>query len=730
VYYTPEQAVQYIVRSIDEILVSQFGLAKGLANKDMIDILLRVPGRGGKEIEKPARVHKVQILDPACGTGTFLYAVIDRIYRTFGKTKGMWPDYASKHLLPRLFGFELLMAPYAVAHLKLALELSRTGYNIASAERLRIFLTNALERAHDTARQSLFAQWLADEASAAIEIKRNAPIMVVLGNPPYSGHSANKGAWIEGLMKEYKKSPALKKPAQAKWVSNDYVKFVRFAQWRIEQTGYGILGFVTSHSWLDNPSFVDMRASLMKTFDTLYIIDAHGDSVKNEKPPPGTEDQNIFDIQQGVAISLMVRTGRSSSGTKTIQHYDLWGSRQEKYDWLEANSVNSTSWTSLNPEPPKRLFVPQRQSTGLAAEYDAAWSVADIMNVNGDPVPGFVTTHDDFAISYTGAEALAKVESLLATSTEEEARALFKLCAQDQWLYERAKANLTRKGARKALISVAFRPFDTRVTIYDRNVLVHRRERMSRHMLKPNVALSVPKNAEVLGGEGTYLFFCTDRPTDYNMYRRGGAHLLPLYVYPDEKQLDLLADADAGPQENVSAEFRSALEAGLGRKLIPASEIFAYIYAVLWSAGYNKRYRRFLNRGFARVPVTSDARRFDKLARLGQNLIDVHLMKKRAADEPGYPVAGDDEVSKIEKKGDRVYINPDQYFEGVSDAAWGLEIGAHPVAYTWLKYRKERADPRLTFDELEAFRGIIAALDETIRIQGEIDKAIGSWPLQ
>lgn len=253
-------------------------------------------------------VHRVQILDPATGTGTFLHGVVDRIAETFAGNQGMWSGYVRDHLLPRLFGFELLMAPYAVAHMKLGLQLKESGYDFASDERLGVYLTNTLEKAQTVSGLNLFAQWVVEEASAAGSVKQSAPVMVVLGNPPYSGHSANKGEWIAGLLNAYKDGcPELKKPAQAKWLSDDYVKFLRFAQWRIQQTGYGILAFITNHGYLDNPTFRGMRQSLMETFDDIYILDLHGSSKKKEHAPDGGKDENVFDIQQGVAICLMVK---------------------------------------------------------------------------------------------------------------------------------------------------------------------------------------------------------------------------------------------------------------------------------------------------------------------------------------------------------------------------------------------------------------------------------------
>lgn len=721
VYYAPEPVVGFIVRSVDLLLRDHFRLREGLA--DTTEIRIRVPNPTGRPKTREVVTHRVQILDPACGTGTFLYAAISHIRRGFGNNRGLWTTYVPRHLLPRLYGFELLMAPYAVAHMKLGLELRDSGYDFATDERLRVFLTNSLEEAHEQAGLPLFAQWLADEAAAASEVKRDVPIMVILGNPPYSGHSINKGAWIESLMEEYKRSPELRKPAQAKWLSDDYVKFIRFAQWRIQQTGYGVLGFVTNHSYLDNPTFLDMRTSLMATFDDIYILDLHGNSKKHEVAPDGSEDKNVFDIQQGVAICLMIKRSERS-GTTTIRHADLWGSRAAKYAWLDEHDVTNTPWTQLGPSFPKYRFVPQDEA--LASEYEAGWSIVDAMNLNGEPVPGFATQHDEFAISFSTDEALHKVQLLLDSANEAEAREHFTLCGQNQWRYDRAKQQLSIPQARRDAIKVTYRPFDTRVTIYDRNVLTHRRERISPLLLRDNLALAIPKNAEAIGDTESSFFFCVDKPADLNLFRRGGAYLVPLWIYPDKPGEGLFASAAGQPVPNFAPEFLAHVR---GRTQLAAFEplqLFSYIYALLYTPGYQQRYSEFLKRTFPRIPVTSNPQQFLRLAELGSRLIDLHLMRTNASALPSFPVAGNNRVEAVEYKSNRVQINPTQYFDGVSQSAWDFHIGGYRVAERWLKDRKGRA---LTFDDLDWYRRIVGALDATVALRDELDAAIPSWPL-
>jgi len=356
VYYTPEPVVSYIVRSVDQLLKDTFKLKKGLADDSKVAL-----SKG----KKKTQTHRVHILDPATGTGTFLYEVIAQIFESFKGNEGLWPGYVSEHLLPRLHGFELLMAPYAIAHLKLGLELKRLRYDFRSEERLSVYLTNSLEEGNEFASAPLFTRWLAEEANNADKVKLEYPIMVILGNPPYSGHSANTGEWIAKLLRGEDSLSRMNtgnyfvvdgeplNEQNPKYLNDDYVKFIRFAQWRIEQTGYGILAFVTNHGYLDNPTFRGMRQSLMQSFDDIYLLDLHGNSRKRETSLDGGIDQNVFDIQQGVAIGIFVKRPPSVKKEKSrVFHGDLRGEREKKYRWLSSHSVTDTTWDIVNPHSP------------------------------------------------------------------------------------------------------------------------------------------------------------------------------------------------------------------------------------------------------------------------------------------------------------------------------------------------------------------------------------------
>ena len=603
VYYTPEPVVSYIVRSVDGLLRSRFALADGLADTERV----KVEMPDGAQEESP----RVLILDPAAGTGSFLREVVASIRGTVGEQglAGAWPDYVRDHLLPRLFGFELLMAPYAICHLKLALEIAgpEAGFAMPGGERLNVFLTNTLEEAHEATAGPLFAHEIAREATSADAVKRDKPVMVVLGNPPYKGHSANRGPWIRDLIDSYKRGfPELKKPAQAKWLSDDYVKFIRFAQWRIERTGEGVLGFVTNHSYLDNPTFRGMRKSLMETFDEIYLLNLHGNSKKKERAPDGGKDQNVFDIQQGVAIGLFVRKWKEgANGPAQVFHADLWGEREQgsgggKYGWLAANNVSTTEWEKLSPRQPQYLFIPRDEA--LADEYEAARSIAEVFSPNGDPAPGIVTTHDQFAISWSSEEASSKVDRLLATESEKDAREIWRLCSQSQWQYDRAKEELADGSWRDRIEPILYRPFDSRATVFDRNVAVHRRERVMRHILAgPNLGIITTRQCQrdwsvlvsntIIGHKALAAY-------DINW-------LFPLYTYPTEGQQRLGLERQA----NLDKEFVEAVGSSLDfefvsygsgdlRESFGPEDVLRYIYAVLYSPEYRRRYADFLKSDF------------------------------------------------------------------------------------------------------------------------------------
>jgi predicted helicase len=784
VYYTPEPVVSYIVRSVDCLLKTDFGINKGLADDSKISLPSPPPSLSGKKGnvgKAEMETHRVLILDPATGTGTFLHGVIDRIYESFKSKKGMWSGYVNQHLLPRLFGFELLMAPYTVAHMKLGLQLKELGCEFAEEQRLQIYLTNTLQEAFQIPPADGFTNWIRDEADRAKHVKQKAPVMVVLGNPPYSGHSANSGlTWIADLLRG--KDPLTDCPTgnyfevdgqplgekNPKWLNDDYVKFIRFAQWKIEQIGYGILAFVTNHGYLDNPTFRGMRQSLLSTFDDIYILDLHGNSKKKERSPDGSKDENVFDIQQGVAIGIFVKKPHSQGlrGVATVRHADLWGVREiyeesnsarclvgGKYHWLWEDDISATQWKTLAPQSPFYLFVPLE--TDLLAEYEAGWKVTDIFPANS---VGIVTARDALTVHFTEDE-LWKTVSDFAKLPPEEARVKYNLGkdARD-WKVDLAQKDVRNhpfletkeSGPFPELVApVLYRPFDVRYTYYtgkSRGFHCMPRGEVMRHLLAgENLALITSRltkgetfqHAQV--SRNIVEVICMSPKTSNNGF------VFPLYLYPETQ-----AERDMGMVRrcNLSPKFIEDLSARLGMEFLAdgkgdrkqtfgPEDVFDYLYAVFHSPSYRSRYAEFLKMDFPRLPLTSIPGLFRTLCNLGSQLVKLHLLEEMLAEITAYPVAGNDTVVAVrytepgeDAEQGRVWINKTQYFEGVPLEVWNFHIGGYQVCEKWLKDRKSR---QLSYGELERYQQIVSILAETICLQEGIDTAIieqGGYPIQ
>ena len=753
VYYTPEPVVGYIVRSVDSLLKTHFNKPKGLADE------------------------RTLILDPATGTATFLYEVIAQIRESMKGQEGAWPGYVRDHLLKRIFGFELLMAPYAVAHLKLGLELEQTGYTFAEGERLGIYLTNTLEEASKKS-DRIIAQAISDEAEAAAEIKREKPILVVLGNPPYSGHSANRSTYeqtveaggtyfvmaggprkeqtyrverkakkrrvvetktfIGELIEEYKwvdGEPLGEK--NPKWLQDDYVKFIRFAQWRVERTGTGILAFITNHSYLANPTFRGMRRSLMETFNEIHIYDLHGNSNIGEKAPGGEVDENIFDIKQGVALLIAVKK-RGGAPLQKVQYADMWGTRTSKYYELSSNFIGSTNWNPITPAAPRYEFAPRDEN--VDEELRDAPSLSAIFSVSSI---GIVTARDGLSIQFRS-EDLVSLSDRFLSSDVEDARLAFNLGPDvEDWGIERAQKDLrTFLNAGGKPVQILYRPFDVRWTYFtghSRGFMCRPRNETMQHMLAGNnlALISARSNRSPAPNH----FYCSNHISE----AKAGESTIQSYIFP----LHLKAQSTKGAGlffDEGSLNFSAAFLDLLSTKLqlyadsvtglppeISAVATFHYIYAIVHAPGYRSRYAEFLKRDFPRVPITSSLELFHALAEKGRELVALHLLKVEDAprlDEyiTTFPVAGHNEVTRAKYTDDgRVFINDDQYFAGLPAATWNFQIGGYQVLEKWLKDRKGRT---LTFDDIRHWQRTAVALTETQRLMTEIDALIPSWPLQ
>jgi hypothetical protein len=752
VYYTPEPVVDYIVRSVDHILKTDFGLSDGLADISTVE----ATAHDGKKLTSP----KVLILDPAVGTGTFLHEVVALIHEheTAQGHGGAWSDYVRSHLLPRLFGFEIMMAPYAVCHMKLGLQLKDTGYDFRTNDRLKVYLTNTLEEAHALLDLQLgFAHALMRESYEAAQIKQDLPVMVVLGNPPYSGHSMNKGKWISQLLHgqdtvtgentgnyfEVDGKPLGEK--NPKWLNDDYVKFIRFAQRRIERTGYGILAFITNNGYLDNPTFRGMRKALMDSFDDIYVLDLHGSTKKKERAPDGSKDENVFDIQQGVAIGIFVKR-RASTGETTVRHAEIWGPRGEgadggKYGWLSQHDVGSTQWSALTPAPPLHVFIPRDES--LAGEYEQGIRIVEAMPVN---VLGFQSHRDNFTLDFDRNSLRKRFEEMRDLGIPDQVFAeKYNVADSGTWKLRTARATIAALGSdwTKSLIDCWYRPFDRRPCFYSEISIDRPRRDLMDHVAgKPNLCLNLVRQTKMASWQHVA---ASDAPTPAVFVElKDGSSVFPLYLYPPE--VGAVGPHPAQRRVNLTNNFLARLSAcvkhafvpegrGDGKKNFGPEDVFDYIYAILHSPGYRTRYAEFLKSDFPRIPLTSNRHLFWALCEKGEDLVALHLMKKFGPLAIAFPMKGDGKVEKVrytepaKKTPGRVWIDKTQYFEGVPPEVWAFHIGGYQVCEKWLKDRKGRT---LGYEDIRHYEHIVAALSETIRLMAEIDEEIekaGGFPL-
>ena len=646
--------------------------------------------------------------------------------------------YVSEHLLPRVHGFELLMAPYTVAHMKLGLQLQEMGYEFDSDERLRIFLTNSLEDAFekDSMPALPFAEWLVNEGRAASGVKQDSPVMVIVGNPPYSYDSLNKGEWISQLIRDYYQVDGKPlKERNPKGLQDDYIKFIRFAQWRIEQTGYGILGFITNHGYLDNPTFRGMRQHLLTSFDEIYVLDLHGNAKKKEKALDGGVDKNVFDIQQGVAISLLVKHRLRYNKPAKVFHADLWGVRDGKYHWLEEQDVAKTQWTKLKPQSPFYLFIPQ--NTELLEEYEKGWKITEAMLVSST---GIKTHRDHFVIDFEEEKLKQRINDFVNLNfTDTEIAETYKLKDTRDWkLSQRRKSLASNSQWQQYFTRCLYRPFDYRAYYHHKDVIELPRKEVMQHMLAgENLALSTTRSIEI--GRGWEHIFCSNSLIQHHTVSlKEVNYLFHLYLYPTEKDEFLNGNGKPKPKRkpNFALNFIKGIEARLKLQFIDdgtgdlkttigPEDIFHYMYAVFHSPTYRQRYAEFLKIDFPRLPLTRDKNLFQQLANLGTRLVTIHLMEANIDTDSGYPIEGDNVVAKITYKNDKVYINKTQYFDNVTDAVWRFHIGGYQVCHKWLKDRKGR---KLSYDDCNHYLYILAALEQTIELMTKIDETIPEFP--
>jgi predicted helicase len=774
-FYTPKPVVSYIIRSVHELLQAEFGLEDGLAST----VTWGEMARKHSDIKIPSGTSPdspfIMILDIATGTGTFLVEAIDVILKTMtakwqkqGKREQeitkLWNEYVPKHLLPRLYGYELMMAPYAIAHMKIGLKLFETGYQFKSDERVRVYLTNTLEPASD-AQQKLVGilPALAHEAEAVNEIKRTVRFTAVVGNPPYSGHSVNNGDWINHLLRTQLKDGAdsyFRVDGQdigernPKWLNDDYVKFVRYGQNRIAESESGILAFITNHGYLDNPTFRGMRQSLMASFPKMFLLNLHGNAKKKEAAPDGSKDENVFDIQQGVSIGIFT-IGIRKSLESSVYHADLWGNRQTKYKRMYEYPLSPQICNRLYPDKPYYLFSPQ--NIDLRSEYLQGFMLSDIFPVNG---VGMTTARDHMVIDFEEELLMSRAKMFRdSTLSNLDLCKVLNIPEKKGWNINKARKNIQQENDLKIYIKpVLYRPFDERLIFYHDSLVWRTVKQIMIHMLTGNnVSLSFHRREEL---DIPYShFFVTRRITEHGLLSSKTTNSqAPLYLYPDTSKQKSFVAAHVWPIDkhgrvpNLSPDFVKAIEETIRLRFDPSSDggnsiftpedIFHYIYAILYSQTYRSRYVEFLKIDFPRIPITTDQDLFRRLCLLGAELVDLHLLESPKINNfiTTFHENGDCQITKVGDKGKtishvsngkgRLYINATAYFDGIPVNVWDFHIGGYRVCHKWLDERR-KAGRSLYNDDISHYQKIVVALAETIRLMKEIDEVIeehGGWP--
>lgn len=667
VYYTPQPVVNFIVRAVDHILKTDFHLPMGLADTSKVKVDRAIDGTTNKKSKdgkahEMREYHKVQILDPATGTGTFAAQAIRQIYQNLCDMgmQGIWAEYVKTHLIPRLNGFELMMAPYAIAHLKLDMLLNSIGgiqTTNTTNQRLRIYLTNSLEE-YDKETGTLFAQWLASEANEANIVKRDTPVMVMIGNPPYSVSSNNSGTWITDLMNDYKKDL---NERNIQPLSDDYIKFIRLGQYYVQKNGFGILAYISNNSFIDGLIHRQMRKSLLDTFDKIYILDLHGNTRKKETCEDGSKDENVFDIMQGVSINIFVKSQEKHNGFAQVLHKDLYGIRKSKYEFLETHDLASLDWNLLQPQAPQYFFVPKDFSA--QEEYEKGFKVDELMGVNA---AGVKTHHDSELIS-------------------------------------------TNPFDSKNNQPYAYRVLDNQWINYDLSKVERHRFVLMKHLMVPNLALSVSRQCV---SDWHYVFvskFITDINFIASAGKLGGGNVFPLYLYTEDGNERV---------PNLNKEIWDKIETIVGQ--VTPEQIFDYIYGVLHTPSYRTKYKEFLKVDFPRIPYPTNKDEFDRIADIGTQLRKLHLMESVPSmpEIAQFTASGNNLVEKLTYKEGDVFFNDTQCFSNVPEMAWNFYIGGYQPAQKWLKDRKGR---NLTFDDILHYRNIIIVLLETDRLMKALD---------
>jgi len=697
VYYTPEPVVKYIVRSVHEILKRDFNLPDGLADES------------------------VTLLDPAAGTLTFpaeaIKLAVEEYVGKYGE--GGKESFIRRHILQNFYAFELMMAPYAIGHMKIGYLLETLGYHMRDDDAFKLYLTNTLEM-EDIAQSELpGVRSLSEESRLAGKVKRD-PILVILGNPPYSGISSNINDWTEKLLKtdidgaqSYYNVDGKPLGERKLWLQDDYVKFLRFAQWKIQKAGEGIVAMITNRKWIENPTFRGMRQSLLKTFSEISILDLHGETV-SQKGQYSEKDENIFDITKGVAITIFIKHKKSIE--KKVTYSQINGMRESKYDYLRGNTLRTIESEAIESSSPYYFLYPR--TTDQVTYYSDWKSVTEIFPIY---VSGIITSRDDLVINESKRKLLNKIRIFRDLNHDTEfIKQIFSLKDSRGWNLEKARKQISSDNAwDEKVVKILYRPFDERYLYYSPSLVAWGREGVMSHMLRgPNLGLITARSN---GSAVMDHFLITDKMSEAKTGERSKqSFLFPLFLYQDKSNIGLFDSQTEERVANINNEILNRVQKSLNLLIAPREFLF-YIYAVLYSPIYRQKYAEFLKVDYPRIPFTSDPELFMRMSDLGERLANLHLLK---SDELNYPTVkfqgsgADHTIGKLTYKADekRLYINNNYYFENLEPEVWTYQIGGYQVLDKYLKDRKGQP-----LDDPRHLLRVAAALEKTIEIQTEID---------
>lgn len=681
VFYTPIEAVRYIIKSIDEILKDKLNISDGIYGEE------------------------VHILDFAAGTGTFMLGAIERAFENAKQNgiAGVWENIVSDFILKRLYGFEFLIVPYVLAHFRIHEYLKDLNYDYKKKDRLQLYLTNTLDNSAG-GQVKMFPQMQA-ESDNAYKIKNEEPILVIMGNPPYNNKSEeiNRNKWIENLLKDYKENLNEKKIN----LDDDYIKFIRFAHWKMEKIKKGMIGIIVNNSFISGVTHREMRRKLMQTFDEIYILDLHGNVNKGERCPDGSLDFNIFNIKEvGVCIALFVKTGLKNNKNKGIYFNEVFGTQDYKKNYLIDKSITDEKWVELEDDKKWHWFTKVKSNEKYLKEFIGLTEIFNEIN-------SAIQTKRDYLTIQLSKNKILEVVNDFRNLSEEEIKNKYNTNDNRDWKVSTSKKDLLENNGHVEIIH--YRPFDFRYTYYtgiSRGFVAYPRKSIMRHIInRENIGLAFTRQNS---GVDIFHHCLVSKFIIDGGITNSWTYIAPLYLYEENSAGEFKLDSSCKP--NWTDSFNEFLKNYISDN---PKEILNYIYAILYSPTYRENYKEDLKYDYPRIPFTKDKNIFDRLQKLGEELIDLHLLKKVPQNNAGYPNKGEHKISysKYNEEKKRLYINEKQYFENVKKEVYNYSIGGYKPIEKYIKAREI-----LTLKDISHLIKVIAVIERTIYLQEEIDK--------